>query len=36
MLDFFRGLFGSYTPIVILGVIAVVFILMLVFGLNFG
>ena len=35
-MDFLRNLLGRYTPFVILGVIAVVFILMMVFGLNFG
>ena len=36
MLDFLRDLLGRATPFVILGVIAIVFVLMWVFGLNFG
>ena len=30
------NLLGKYAPIIILGVIAIVFVLMIVFGLNFG
>ena len=36
MLDFFRNILGSWTPYVILGVIGIAFILMIIFGFNFG
>ena len=36
MIDFFRDLFGRWTPYVILGVLGIIFALMLIFGLNFG
>jgi len=35
MLDFFRNIFGRYTPVWILGGFAVIVVLMVVFGLNF-
>jgi hypothetical protein len=36
MLEFFRNLFGRYTPVILLGIIAVLFVVMIVFGLSFG
>gem|GEM_PF-1826731 len=36
MLDFLRDIFGRYTPLWVLGGIAVAAILMAIFGLNFG
>jgi hypothetical protein len=36
MIDFFRDIFGRYTPLIILGVIAAIFVVMIIFGLNFG
>ena len=36
MIDFFRDIFGRYTPFILLGLVAIVFVLMWVFGLSFG
>jgi len=36
MIDFLHNILGRWTPFVILGVIGIGFILMWVFGFNFG
>ena len=35
MIDFFRNIFGKYTPFILLALIAVLFVVMRYFGLNF-
>ena len=36
MIDILRDLFGRWTPFVVLGLVAALFVVMLIFGLNFG
>jgi len=36
MTDIFHALFGRYTPIIVLSLLAILFAFMLIFGLNFG
>ena len=36
MIDFFHDVLGKYTPFILLGLIAIVFIVMMILGLNFG